>query len=98
MESLKGLKERRDALAKDIRALADKANDPQAKWGESEEQRWKELNAAFDEVHGKVERLERASGVVSTLEKSDEAYQAKFAGIRPTLERLEDDDEPGGAK
>lgn len=56
----KELLEKKGTLAKEVRRLADLANDDKHKWTEEDEANWKKVNKDYDEVDQKAQRLVRA--------------------------------------
>lgn len=80
----KELREKRQEHVKEIRKLADKANDPEThgKWTSEDDQRWETVNNEYDDLSQRIERAERAETI--------EAEQERFAEREEATPGLED--------
>jgi HK97 family phage major capsid protein len=85
----KAYREQLDPLRAEIRALAEKSNDPAQTWTKEDEERWVKVNADYDGLKAKAQRQER-------MEALDAEAQAR-ANSDPPPGR-EDTDPKGGAK
>jgi len=56
---LKELREKAAALVADIRKMSDLASDAAHQWSPEDEQKWTEVNAAYDALKAQIERAER---------------------------------------
>jgi HK97 family phage major capsid protein len=66
---MKALLEQRAKLGAEIRKMADLANDAEHKWTGEDEAKWVKLNADFEELTPKIQRLQRAEKIGKILEE-----------------------------
>ena len=57
MADLNKLREERADLAKALIALRDKSNDTTQNWSDEDEGKWGELNASYDDLGKRIERV-----------------------------------------
>lgn len=57
--------EKKGSLAKEIRKLADKANDDKQEWLAEDEQRWAEVNKDFDATNAELEKIQQRLDMLS---------------------------------
>lgn len=61
--SAKALREKRGELYKELRRLADLANDKDHDWSAEDEENWGKVNKDYDALSSRIERLERADSL-----------------------------------
>jgi HK97 family phage major capsid protein len=69
--NLKEMREKRGELQAEIRRLAELANDEKHEWSAEDEEAWTKVNAEFDELGAKLDRMNRADDVDKLLKQPD---------------------------
>jgi HK97 family phage major capsid protein len=76
----KEMREKRAKLAKQIRELADKANNESRDFTAEEKQQWEAINADYDQLSRQIERAERAEQIEGEQEQAAEERSNRQPG------------------
>lgn len=73
--SHQALMEKKGSLAKEIRRLADKANDDKQEWLGEDEQTWERVNKEFDETVAELEKVQQRLDMLSRASNIEDALK-----------------------